>query len=120
MSLDGRSGPRSRNASAPGCCVGAEDGQRLEMSWMEIVQRMVCAEARVDTGRIRTGKMGEAEWRRVSTAVGRLAEAPLYIDDTPSISMGYVARTLPFGRCGTGRSSPVLERLSVFHKPTPR
>jgi len=62
----------------------------LEMSWMEIVQRMICSEARVDTSKIRTGKMNEGEWRRVSTAVGRLAEAPLYIDDTPSISMGEI------------------------------
>ncbi|HEX9711359.1 MAG TPA: replicative DNA helicase [Actinomycetota bacterium] len=62
----------------------------LEMSWMEIVQRMICSEARVDTAKIRTGRMGEAEWRRVSTAVGRLAEAPLFIDDTPSISMGEI------------------------------
>jgi replicative DNA helicase len=62
----------------------------LEMSWMEIVQRMICAEARVDTRKIRSGQMQEAEWRRVSQAVGRLAEAPMYIDDTPSINMGEI------------------------------
>jgi replicative DNA helicase len=62
----------------------------LEMSWMEIVQRLICAEARIDTTKIRNGRMGEAEWRRVSHAVGRLAEAPLFIDDTPSISMGEI------------------------------
>lgn len=62
----------------------------LEMSWMEIVQRMICSEARVDTKRIRNGQMGEAEWRRVSHAVGRLAEAPIYIDDSASISMGEI------------------------------
>jgi len=62
----------------------------LEMSWMEIVQRMICAEARIDTKKIRNGQMQEAEWRRVSQSVGRLAEAPLYIDDTPSITMGEI------------------------------
>jgi replicative DNA helicase len=62
----------------------------LEMSWMEIAQRLICAEARVDTNKVRSGKMSEAEWRRVAHAVGRLAEAPLYIDDTPSISMGEI------------------------------
>ena len=62
----------------------------LEMSWMEIVQRMICAEARIDTRKIRSGQMQEAEWRRVSQAVGRLAEAPLYVDDTPSITMGEI------------------------------
>ncbi|MCA1834558.1 MAG: replicative DNA helicase [Actinomycetota bacterium] len=59
----------------------------LEMSWMEIVQRLICAEARVDTKRLRTGHLTEADWTRVSNAVGRLAEAPLFIDDTPSIAM---------------------------------
>jgi replicative DNA helicase len=59
----------------------------LEMSWMEIVQRLICAEARVDTKRLRTGHLTEADWTRVSNAVGRLAEAPLFIDDTPSITM---------------------------------
>lgn len=62
----------------------------LEMSWMEIVQRMICAEARVDTNKIRTGRMNEADWRRVSHAVGRLAEAPIFIDDTPSIGMAEI------------------------------
>jgi len=62
----------------------------LEMSSMEIVQRLICSEARVDTNKIRTGHMGETEWRRVSHAVGRLAEAPLYIDDSPSITMGEI------------------------------
>jgi replicative DNA helicase len=62
----------------------------LEMSWKEIVQRMICAEARIDTRKIRSGQMQEAEWRRVSQAVGRIAEAPMYIDDTPSITMGEI------------------------------
>ncbi len=62
----------------------------LEMSWMEIVQRLICAEARVDTKKLRTGHLTEADWTRVSNAVGRLAEAPLFIDDTPSISMGEI------------------------------
>jgi replicative DNA helicase len=59
----------------------------LEMSWMEIVQRMICSESRVDTQKIRTGKMSESDWLKVSHAVGRLAEAPIFVDDTASISM---------------------------------
>jgi len=62
----------------------------LEMSWMEIVQRMICSEARIDTKKIRSGQMQEAEWRRVSQSVGRIAEAPMYIDDTPAITMGEI------------------------------
>lgn len=59
----------------------------LEMSQMEIVQRLICAEARVDTQRLRTGHLTDADWIKVSNAVGRLDTAPIFIDDTASISM---------------------------------
>ena len=59
----------------------------LEMSQLEIVQRLICSEARVNSRALRSGKLTESEWMRVSSAVGRLDSASLYIDDTPSISM---------------------------------
>ena len=59
----------------------------LEMSQIEIVQRLICSEARVDTKALRAGKISDVEWQRVSNAVGRLDEAKLFIDDSPSISM---------------------------------
>jgi replicative DNA helicase len=59
----------------------------LEMSQIEIVQRLICSEARVDTKALRAGRISDVEWQRVSNAVGRLDEAKLFIDDTPSISM---------------------------------
>ncbi len=58
----------------------------LEMSVQQLVQRMLCAEARVDSHRLRTGRLNEEEWQRLATWTGKLAEAPFYIDDTPSIS----------------------------------
>ena len=59
----------------------------LEMSELEIVQRLICSEARVDTKSIRSGRLTDSDWVKVSNAVGRLDGAPLYIDDTPSVSM---------------------------------
>ncbi len=59
----------------------------LEMSQLELSQRILCSEALVDSSRVRTGKIGEAEWTRISHAVGRLAEAPIYIDDNPHTSV---------------------------------
>jgi replicative DNA helicase len=59
----------------------------LEMSQMELVQRILSAEARVDGNRLRTGRLKEEDWPRLSQAVGRLAEAPLFIDDTPGITL---------------------------------
>ena len=59
----------------------------LEMSQLELSQRILCSEALVDSGRVRTGKVGEPEWSRLSQAVGSLAEAPIYIDDNPHTSV---------------------------------
>ncbi|QBI20048.1 replicative DNA helicase [Egibacter rhizosphaerae] len=59
----------------------------LEMSKMELVQRVLAAEARVDSERLRTGRLAESDWPKLSQAMGRLAEAPIYIDDTPGVNM---------------------------------
>jgi replicative DNA helicase len=59
----------------------------LEMSQLEISQRILCAEARVDATRVRNGKLGEEDWSRISHAVGRLAEAPIWIDDNPNTTV---------------------------------
>lgn len=59
----------------------------LEMSQMELVQRVLAGEARVDSTRLRTGKLHDSDWPKLSQAMGRLAEAPLFIDDTPGISL---------------------------------
>jgi replicative DNA helicase len=55
----------------------------LEMSHGEITQRLLCSEARVASTRIRNGRLHENDWGKVSHAIGRLGEAPLFIDDNP-------------------------------------
>ncbi|MBU1754084.1 replicative DNA helicase [bacterium] len=59
----------------------------LEMSKEQLVQRVLCAEARVDANKLRTGYLSESDWPKLTTAAGVLAEAPIYIDDTPSLSV---------------------------------
>lgn len=59
----------------------------LEMSQLEISQRILCSDARVDASRVKTGRLDEADWSRISHSVGRLAEAPIYIDDNPHTSV---------------------------------
>ncbi|MPY93517.1 MAG: replicative DNA helicase [Acidimicrobiia bacterium] len=59
----------------------------LEMSQMEITQRILCAEARVDATRVRNGRLTEADWEKISHAVGRLAEAPIWVDDNPNLTI---------------------------------
>ena len=56
----------------------------LEMSRDQLVLRMLCSEARVDLSKVRTGYLGERDFPRLALAAGRLAEAPIFIDDTPA------------------------------------
>lgn len=59
----------------------------LEMNHLEITQRLLCSEARVDSSRIRNGRLHEADWPKIVHAIGRLGEAPLYIDDNPNLTV---------------------------------
>ncbi len=62
----------------------------LEMSKSQLVNRMLCSEAMVDSNKIRTGKIDEEDWVKLATALGPLSEAPIYIDDTPGISIAEI------------------------------
>jgi len=55
----------------------------MEMGTLELTKRLLAGEARVDARRLQTGNIPEQDWTRLSHAVGRLAEAPLFIDDNP-------------------------------------
>lgn len=59
----------------------------LEMSKEQLTQRIICAEALIDSHKLRIGDITEDEWVKLARAMGPLSEAPIYIDDTPSISM---------------------------------
>ncbi|MFH0912681.1 MAG: replicative DNA helicase [Candidatus Omnitrophota bacterium] len=59
----------------------------LEMSKEQLVQRMLCAHARVDAHKVRTGYLSSSDWPRLTAAAGKLSEAPIFIDDSPAISV---------------------------------
>jgi replicative DNA helicase len=59
----------------------------LEMSHLEITQRLLSAEARVDATRMRNGRLLESDWSKISHAIGRLGEAPMFIDDNPMLTV---------------------------------
>jgi replicative DNA helicase len=59
----------------------------LEMSHIELAQRLLCAEARVDATRMRNGRLLESDWPKISTAIGHLGEAPIFIDDNPNVTV---------------------------------
>ncbi|MBN2622287.1 MAG: replicative DNA helicase [Acidimicrobiales bacterium] len=59
----------------------------LEMGSLELSQRLLSAEARIDSRRVRTGQLSEDDWSRISQAIGRLASAPIWIDDNPNLTV---------------------------------
>jgi replicative DNA helicase len=59
----------------------------LEMSTTQLIMRLLCAEARVDAHAVRTGRLPEDDWKRLSLGAGRLARAPLFIDDTAGLGI---------------------------------
>jgi replicative DNA helicase len=55
----------------------------LEMSKEQLVQRMLCSHARIDAQKVRTGYLSHQDWPKLTSAAGKLSEAPIFIDDTP-------------------------------------
>ena len=59
----------------------------LEMSKEQLVNRILCSEAMVDSNKVRTGKLEEEDWTKLAGSIGPLSEAEIYIDDTPGITV---------------------------------
>jgi len=59
----------------------------LEMGHLELTKRLLASEARIDARKLATGQLTEAEWPKLNQAVGRLAEAPFFIDDNPHLTV---------------------------------
>ena len=59
----------------------------LEMSKEQMTNRILCSEAMVDSNKVRTGKIDDDDWAKLAAASGQLSEAPIYIDDTPGITV---------------------------------
>lgn len=59
----------------------------LEMSKEQLVQRILSSEAKIESNRLRSGRISQNEWEPISAAIGSLSELPLFIDDTPNITV---------------------------------
>ena len=86
----------SMGKSALALCMAANLGVRfqqpvalftLEMSKSEVTQRLMCSEAKVESNRLRSGKLAPDDWPRLTAACDKLMKAPIYVDDTGSITM---------------------------------
>lgn len=58
----------------------------LEMSKEQLVQRMLCSHAQVDAQKVRTGYLSHQDWPKLTAAAGKLSEAPIFIDDSPTLT----------------------------------
>lgn len=59
----------------------------LEMPAAQLVLRMMCSEARIDMNRVRLGQLSDRDFSRLVDVAGRLSEAPIFIDDTPDLTL---------------------------------
>jgi len=59
----------------------------LEMSKEQLVMRMLASDARVDASKVRTGRLQQSDWNKLTTAAGRLSDAPIYIDDSAGMNV---------------------------------
>lgn len=59
----------------------------LEMNHSELTGRLLASDARVDATRVRTGQLRAEDWTRITRSVGRLGEAPMWIDDNPNVTV---------------------------------
>ena len=59
----------------------------LEMSKEQLVQRLLASEVRIESGRLRAGRVSQQEWEPLGHAISSLSQVPIFIDDTPNISV---------------------------------
>jgi replicative DNA helicase len=74
----------AKNAAEAGNAVAVFS---LEMASLQLTQRLISGEAEIASGKLKSGKMDEDEWKRLHSGVDRLSQLPMYIDDTPAINI---------------------------------
>jgi replicative DNA helicase len=87
----------------------------LEMSKEQLVMRMLAAEGRIDSSKLRGGKLGDADWPRLARAAGALAEAELYLDDSGSLTILETRAKARRLQAEKGLSMIVIDYLQLMH-----
>lgn len=86
----------------------------LEMSRSEIGMRLIAAEAGVLFGNMRRGKLVNKDWSKITACMGRLSEAPLYIDDSPNMAMNEIRSKCRRLKQQVGLSLVVIDYLQLM------
>jgi replicative DNA helicase len=89
----------------------------LEMGHLEIAQRVLCAEARVDSTRLRNGALLDSDWPKISSAIGRIGSARLFIDDNPNVTVMDIRAKARRMRSREGLGLVVVDYLQLMRNP---
>jgi len=100
--------------------VAAREGETvaifsLEMGATQLVQRMICAEGNLDASRMRSGTLEEDDWQKLTMAIGTLAKAPIYIDDTPGITVMDIRAKCRRLQAEKGLGLILIDYLQLIH-----
>lgn len=86
----------------------------LEMSKDQLVQRMLCAEAYIDGHKLRNGTLDDEDWPKLSMGVSTLSNAPIYIDDSPGITVPEMRSKLRRLKLEHGLGFVVIDYLQLI------
>lgn len=89
----------------------------LEMSRHELTKRFLASEAKVDSQRIAKGSLQEQDWARLSAALGRLAEAPLFIDDSANVTLMEIRAKARRIKAKYGLGLVIIDYLQLMQSP---
>jgi len=87
----------------------------LEMSREEVVSRMLCAQGRIDSQRLRTGRLSEADFTKLSNAASALYKKPIYVDDSPGLTVTEIRAKARRLRRRPGLDLVVVDYLQLMH-----
>lgn len=87
----------------------------LEMGASQLVQRMICAEGNLDASKLRSGWLEEDDWQKLTMAIGTLAKAPIYIDDTPGITVADIRAKCRRLQAEKGLGLILIDYLQLIH-----
>lgn len=90
----------------------------LEMSKEQLVQRMLCSQARVDAHKVRSGFLSPSDWPKLTAAAGRLSESKIFIDDTPAISVLELRAKARRLKANQGIELIILDYLQLMRSTT--
>ncbi|MCX5751590.1 MAG: replicative DNA helicase [Candidatus Saganbacteria bacterium] len=87
----------------------------LEMSKDQLGQRMLCSEAEVDAQRLKTATLPDSGWKRLTKALGRLSEAPIYIDDSAAITAMEIRAKCRRLKIDKGLGLVIIDYMQLMH-----